>query len=148
VVDNGQASRKSTEPEAHVQLSEEMIRQSQLDEYEDVYKDLFDLVPCFITVQNSHYELLRYNRGFYETFDPKPGDRCYMAYKGRTEKCVTCPVEKTFEDGKPHWSEESGPDKDGHIMHWVVRTSPIKNSKGDIVAVMEMCLDITHKKKL
>ena len=148
MVDTGQASQKMTKPDAHVQLSEEMTRQSQLDEYEDVYKDLFDLVPCFITVQNSHYELLRYNREFYETFDPKPGDHCYMAYKGRTEKCVTCPVEKTFEDGIPHWSEESGPDKDGHILHWVVRTSSIKNSKGDIVAVMEMCLDITHKKKL
>jgi len=143
-----QINKKGTHTDANDKLSEEMNRQYQLDDYEDVYKDLFDLVPCFITVQNSGYELLRYNREFYETFDPKPGDRCYKAYKGRTEKCVICPVEMTFEDGKPHWSEESGPNKDGDILHWVVRTSPIKNSKGEIVAVMEMCLDITHKKKL
>ena len=148
MVDDGHADKKGPQADTHVQLSEEMSRQVQLDEYEDVYKDLFDLVPCFITVQNSGYELLRYNREFYEAFDPKPGDHCYKAYKGLTEKCVICPVEKTFEDGKPHWSEESGPNKDGDILHWVVRTSPIKNAKGEIVAVMEMCLDITLKKKL
>ncbi|MFH1488777.1 MAG: ATP-binding protein [Pseudomonadota bacterium] len=119
-----------------------------LDEYRDVYQDLFDHVPCFITVQDKNYELLRYNREFDEAFDPKPGDRCYQAYKKRSEKCEICPVEKTFKDGRSHWSEESGPNKFGTTLHWLVKTSPIKNAKGDIVAVMEMCLDITHKIKL
>lgn len=119
-----------------------------LDVYEDVYQDLFDLVPCFITVQDRTYKLLRYNREFAQTFEPSPGDYCYNAYKGRTEKCVVCPVEKTFEDGKSHWSEESGVTKDGRTLFWVVKTSPIRNARGEIVAVMEMCLDITHRKKL
>lgn len=121
---------------------------NDLDVYEDVYQDLFDLVPCFITVQDRNYKLLRYNREFADTFEPGPGDYCYNAYKGRTEKCVVCPVEKTFEDGTSHWSEESGVTKDGRTLFWVVKTSPIKNAKGEIVAVMEMCLDITHRKKL
>lgn len=105
-------------------------------------------MPCFITVQDRNYKLLRYNREFKEAFAPGPGDYCYQAYKGRDEKCPVCPVEKTFEDGESHLSEESGPNKDGTTLHWVVKTSPIKNAKGEIVAVMEMCLDITHKKKL
>jgi len=120
----------------------------ELSEYGDVYQDLFDHVPCFITVQDKNYKLLRYNREFKEAFAPKPGDHCYQAYKRRGEKCPVCPVEKTFEDGESHLSEESGPNKDGTTLHWVVKTSPIKNAKGEIVAVMEMCLDITHKKKL
>jgi histidine kinase len=119
-----------------------------LDEYRDVYQDLFDLVPCFITVQDRNYKLLRYNREFEESFDPKPGAHCYQAYKRRDEKCIICPVEKTFEDGLSHWSEEFGPNKHGETLHWVVKTSPIKNDKGEIIAVMEMCLDITHRKKL
>jgi len=119
-----------------------------LDVYEDVYQDLFDLVPCFITVQDRSYKLLRYNKEFADTFEPGPGDYCYNAYKGRTEKCVVCPVEKTFEDGRSHWSEESGVTKDGRTLFWVVKTTPIRNAKGEIVAVMEMCLDITHRKKL
>jgi histidine kinase len=119
-----------------------------LDEYRDVYQDLFDHVPCFITVQDRNYKLLRYNREFEESFDPKAGAHCYQAYKRRDEKCIICPVEKTFEDGLSHWSEEFGPNKHGETLHWVVKTSPIKNAKGEIIAVMEMCLDITHRKKL
>ncbi len=120
----------------------------ELSEYGDVYQDLFDHVPCFITVQDKNYKLLRYNREFKEAFAPMPGAHCYQAYKGLDEKCPVCPVEKTFEDGESHLSEESGPNKDGTTLHWVVKTSPIKNASGDIIAVMEMCLDITHKKKL
>ncbi|MFC1533559.1 ATP-binding protein [Thermodesulfobacteriota bacterium] len=131
-----------------VQFNEVSIRENKLGEYSDVYQDLFDHVPCFITVQDKNYKLLRYNKEFYDAFDPKPGDYCYQAYKGRNEKCAICPVEKTFMDGQSHLSEESGPNRYGTTLYWVVKTSPIKNSRGEIVAVMEMCLDITHKKKL
>ena len=121
---------------------------SELDKRVDEYQMLFDLVPCIITVQDKDYRLVRYNREFAEKFDPQPGDYCYQAYKGLSQKCPVCPVEKTFEDGKSHWSEESGPDKDGRLRHWVVKSCPIQNSEGEIVAVMEMCLDITHRKEL
>jgi len=121
---------------------------AELDKRVDEYQMLFDLVPCIITVQDRNYRLVRYNREFADKFDPKPGDYCYQAYKGLSEKCPVCPVEKTFEDGQSHWSEESGPDKYGVKSHWVVKTCPIKNSEGEIVAVMEMNLDITHRKEL
>ncbi len=121
---------------------------SELDKSVDEYQMLFDLVPCIITVQDKDYKLIRYNREFADKFDPQPGDYCYQAYKGLSQKCPVCPVEKTFEDGKSHWSEESGPDKDGRPRHWVVKSCPIQNSEGEIVAVMEMCLDITHRKEL
>jgi histidine kinase len=121
---------------------------SDLDKRVDEYQMLFDLVPCIITVQDKNYKLIRYNREFADKFDPKPGDYCYQAYKGLSEKCPVCPVEKTFADGESHWSEESGPDKDGTRRHWLVKTCPIKNSEGDTVAVMEINLDITHRKEL
>jgi histidine kinase len=133
----------------NAQMSAEMANMnSELDKRVDEYQMLFDLVPCIITVQDKDYRLVRYNREFAEKFDPQPGDYCYQAYKGLSQKCPVCPVEKTFEDGKSHWSEESGPDKDGRLRHWVVKSCPIQSSKGEIVAVMEMCLDITHRKEL
>ena len=132
-----------------INLSTEIAKvNSELDKRVDEYQMLFDLVPCIITVQDKDYKLIRYNREFADKFDPQPGDYCYQAYKGLSQKCPVCPVEKTFEDGKSHWSEESGPDKDGRPSHWVVKSCPIQNSEGEIVAVMEMCLDITHRKEL
>jgi histidine kinase len=136
-------------PLADNERDEELtLTKAELDKRVDEYQMLFDLVPCIITVQDRNYRLVRYNREFADKFDPKPGDYCYQAYKGLSEKCPVCPVEKTFEDGKSHWSEESGPDKDGVRRHWVVKTCAIKNSEGEIVAVMEMNLDITHRKEL
>jgi histidine kinase len=123
-------------------------KQAELNQQRDEYQNLFELVPCIITVQNRDYKLINYNRMFSEKFDPKPGDYCYHAYKGRTEKCRPCPVEKTFEDGMPHHSEESGVDRDGSIRHWFVITSPVRDDTGRITSAMEISLDITERKQL
>lgn len=110
----------------------------------DGYRILFEESPCYITVQDRDLKLLKYNREFEKTFSPEPGDFCFKAYKGRSEKCPDCPVIKTFEDGQPHVSEEQAVTKDGLETYWLVKTSPIKNSKGEVTAVMEMSLDLTH----
>jgi histidine kinase len=123
-------------------------KQDELNQQKDRFRRLFEQVPCAITVQDRDYRLVEYNQEFENTFAPKPGDFCYSAYKGRTEKCENCPVEKTFQDGGTHYSEEDGLTKAGEPAHWIVRTSPIRNEEGEIVAAMEMCLDITHSRLL
>jgi histidine kinase len=123
-------------------------KQAELNKQRNEYQNLFERVPCIITVQDRNYKLIRYNREFDVKFNPKPGDYCYAAYKGRKEKCVICPVERTFEDGLSHFSEEWGFNKDGSPTHWIVNTSPIKNEQGEIVAAMEMSLDVTETKLL
>jgi histidine kinase len=123
-------------------------KQTELNKQRDEYLNLFNNVPCLITVQDRSYRLLQYNREFDELFDPKPGDYCYSAYKGRSTKCLNCPVEKTFQDGQSHYSEETGIGKDGSPAYWLVKTSPIRNPEGEVVAAMEVNLDITHLKQL
>lgn len=123
-------------------------KRAELKKQKDEYQVMFEQVPCLITVQDKNFKLLRYNSEFAESFDPEWGDFCYHAYKGRDEKCPNCPVEKTFADGLPHYGEESGVNKDGSPAYWIVRTSPIKNSQGDIVAAMEISLDISQRKQL
>lgn len=123
-------------------------KRKKLNKQKDEYQNLFDIVPCIISVQDRNYKLLRYNREFAEKFNPDPGDYCYHAYKGRKERCEICPVERTFEDGLTHFSEETGVDKHGKPTRWIVSTSPIKNDEGEIVAAMEMSVDITHRRLL
>ncbi len=131
------------------QMSKEIgEKRAELKKQKDEFQALFEQVPCLITVQDKNLKLLRYNSEFAKSFDPEWGDFCYHTYKGRDEKCPNCPVEKTFEDGLSHYGEESGVNKDGSPTHWIVRTSPIKNSQGDVVAAMEMSLDITQRKQL
>jgi len=123
-------------------------KQAEINAQRDEYENLFNMVPCIITVQDRNYRLVGYNREFASLFDPRPGDFCYHAYKGRTSKCVNCPVEKTFIDGQSHYSEETGISKEGTPTYWLVKTSPVRNEKGEIVAAMEVNLDITHLKEL
>ncbi|MFH1243810.1 MAG: ATP-binding protein [Pseudomonadota bacterium] len=123
-------------------------KQKELTKQKEEYQKIFELAPCYITVQNRDLRLIRYNREFAEQFDPTPGDYCYKAYKGRSERCEVCPVLKTFEDGESHYSEEKGINKDGTRSYWIVRTASIKNSNGEIEAAMEFCLDITQMKRL
>ncbi|UCH21083.1 MAG: PAS domain S-box protein [Deltaproteobacteria bacterium] len=123
-------------------------KEAELNKQWHEYQSLFELVPCYVTVQDRNYKLVKYNREFSDKFSPSPGDYCYAAYKGRNKKCEICPVEKTFEDGRSHFSEEKGVRKDGILSHWIVKTTAIKDDEGQVVAAMEMCLDFTEKKLL
>ncbi len=123
-------------------------KQAELNKQKNEYQNLFELVPCIITVQDKEYKLIGFNREFAEKFAPHTGEHCYSAYKGRKKKCAFCPVEKTFRDGLPHYSEETGVNKDGSTTHWIVKTAPVRDHDGNIIAAMEMSLDVTPVKQL
>ena len=123
-------------------------KQRELNAQRDEYQTLFEHVPCLITLQDRNFRLLRFNREFSERFAPDPHDYCFRAYKGRAEKCPNCQVALTFEDGLPHQGEETGLNKDGTVAHWIFRTTPIRNAQGEVVAALEMSLDITERKQL
>ncbi len=125
-----------------------MAKNNQLSLQKNLYQDLFENVPCIITVQDRDFRLLRFNRTFEERFNARVGEYCYKAYKDRDSKCPDCPVEKTFKNGLMHTTEESGCYRDGSRAHWIVNTAPIYDSEGKLVAAMEMCLDITERKEL
>ena len=107
-----------------------------LKEVNDNYRAIFELAPCYITVQDKNLKLLRYNKEFEKNFCPEPGDYCFEVYKGRSERCESCPVLKTFEDGGSHSSEEAGISKDGTTSYWLARTAPIKNKEGEVIAAI------------
>jgi len=115
----------------------------QLQRTINEFQTLFESVPCYITVQDKNFKILRTNKEWARDFGDRIGEYCYAAYKGRGTKCADCIVEKTFKDGKIHTSEEIGKKKDGSIAHFIVSTAPIRNEKDEIVAVMEMSTDVT-----
>ncbi|MFN2437494.1 MAG: PAS domain S-box protein, partial [Desulfotignum sp.] len=64
------------------------------------------------------------------------------------EKCPDCPVEKTFADGKSHYGETEGMGRQGGKKHWIFITAPVMDEKGNVVAAMEMSIDITRRRHL
>ena len=124
------------------------LDQAELKKQKNEYQALFDTAPCMITVQDKDYRLLRWNKVFKDRFDPEPGSHCYSAYKGLEEKCFDCPVEKTFVDGKSHYGEAEGMGKNGEKNYWMFITSPVMDAEGNVVAAMEMSIDITLRRRL
>jgi histidine kinase len=148
-LDLGQDDEMGQLAQAINQMSAEIAhKQAELNKQRDEYQTLLERVPCLITVQDRNLRLLSFNGEFRRRFGPNPGEHCYHAYKGQDEKCSHCPVERTFADGQPHQGEETGRNRDGSKVHWIFKTSPIKNTEGQIVAVLEMSLDITERKEL
>ncbi|MFH1077253.1 MAG: PAS domain S-box protein [Pseudomonadota bacterium] len=129
-------------------MQEIVTKQVQLDEQKNEYQRLFENVPCIITVQDKNFRMLKYNDEFVKRFNPAPGDFCFHAYKGLNERCENCLVEKAFEDGESHSHEEAMRQKNGEETYWYVTASPIRNANGEIVAVMEISLDITMRRQL
>jgi signal transduction histidine kinase len=112
------------------------------------YRRLFDAIPCYVSVQDKDFHVIASNKLFEKAFGGKKGAFCYQVYKGRSDKCPVCPVEKTFQDGKVHSSEEVVKLETGEDVNVIVYAAPIKNEAGEIEAVIEISTDITGIKQL
>jgi PAS domain S-box-containing protein len=112
------------------------------------YRQLFNEVPCYITVQDRALRLTEANRAFQEDFGAGLGEHCFRVYKQRDTPCEDCPVMASFADGASHQSETVVTTRDGDEVHVLINTAPIRNAQGQITHVMEMSADITAIRRL
>jgi PAS domain S-box-containing protein len=122
--------------------------EKQLRESQRRYHLLFDEVPCYISIQDPQLHVIEANRAFQDDFGSCLGCKCYTAYKHRTEPCVPCPVQETFEDGEPRTREEVVTTLSGKHLNVLVTTAPIHDGQGRITSVMEMSADVTQIREL
>ena len=134
--------------EIAVDISEVKRLQEDLRVTRKLYQQLFDDAPCYITVQDRDLRLSAANKLFRRDFDIESGAHCYEIYKYRDKPCAECPVAKTFEDGKSHQSEMVVRSKNGEQYNVLIWTSPIRDTTGKIIQVMEMSTNITQIRKL
>jgi PAS domain S-box-containing protein len=127
----------------HIQRLSDQLKRSQ-----DRLRLLFDEVPCYISIQNRDLNIVEANRLSQETFGSCLGRKCYEVYRKRTEECVPCAVNQTFEDGRTHSHEEVLTDLEGQSRHVLVTTTAIRSPDGEIDGVMEMAADITTLREL
>ena len=120
----------------------------ELGKSEKRYRNLFDKVPCYISIQDTDLKITDMNDQFREDFGRNPGEHCYKIYKHRDEPCMVCPVLATFKDGEDHLREEVVTNTKGEKINVLVHSTPIKNNEGDVQFVMEMSSNITQVRQL
>lgn len=122
--------------------------QTQLKESQNRYYQLFEEVPCFISIQDRDFNIVDANRAHRETFGAGYGRKCYEVYKHREKACLPCTVEQTFKDGRSYTHEEVVTSDSGKSINVLVHTAPLLNSAGGIDKVIEMSIDITQLREL
>ena len=75
----------------------------------------------------------------------KTGLYCYQAYSDSNELCEGCPVIKTLEDGGIHVLQKKLVHGDGDQVI-EIKSSPLKDPSGNIVAAIEAVRDISERK--
>jgi PAS domain S-box-containing protein len=129
-------------------ITEIKLLQKQLKESQLRYRQIFEEVPCYISIQDPDLNIVEANRQFKENFGDLLGCKCYEVYKHRNEECFPCAVQATFKDGEVHQSEEVVTINNGRRVNTLVYTTPIRSEDGEIKNVMEMSTDITQIRQL
>lgn len=134
--------------EFSVDVTEVKRLQDELRTAQQKYQEIFDASPAFISVHGLDFRIREANRLFREHFGAGVGERCFEAYKHRDRPCTECLVHRTVKEGHTVETETVVTDREGRPINVLIRTSPIRDEKGDIVEVMEMATDITQLRQL
>lgn len=135
-----------------LELAADMVEVNRLQEElrntQQRYQQLFDEVPCYISVLDRDLKIVAANRMFNEAFGKGIGTYCYRTYKHRDDPCVDCPVVMTFQDGGSQQYETVVTSKSGEQINVLVWTAPICDVENNVTHVMEMSTNITQIRML
>ncbi len=99
-----------------------------------------------VSIQDRNFRVLYHNQAHMDMVGgDKRGGFCYIAYAHNAGICEGCPVEASFRDGEIHRLEKSMPANRGHIE---IKSSPLFDNSGNIIAGIEVVRDITERKRI
>lgn len=106
-------------------------------------EDIINGMNDWVRVLDLDCNIIYINKAM-ESVIKKPiiGKKCYEAFN-KNEPCENCVSCKSISDVKTHEKEEVFEDKVFSVM-----SSPVKNSNGDVIAVVEVLRDITGLKQM
>ncbi len=133
-------------------ISEIKLSRDALKESEQRYKAVVDNIEIGISVLNPKLEIVEVNKAFKKYFPqvrPGIGQICYEHYNDppRSEPCWYCPCVLTLRDGEIHEAITETP-TGTEIRNYHIVSSPIKDSDGRVLFVIELAEDITVRKKV
>lgn len=99
-----------------------------------------------ITIHDRDFRILYQNQAAKNMVGDHVGELCFRAYEKREKRCEGCPVAMVFEDGKVHTVERSVPTDKG-MIYLENTASPLRDSRGNIIAGIEVVHNITERKR-
>ena len=111
--------------------------------------DLFNMLPCFVSVHNNERRIVAINRLYRERLGDLtglPSDAPYVR-RDATDKS-SCPVDRVLEMGVGQRAAEALIDKNGNELPVSVYAVPIYNNEGDVELILELAVDASEVRRL
>jgi signal transduction histidine kinase len=116
--------------------------------YVSLHEQVLEAIPDGVTVQDRDFNIIFQNKAMKQAFGDWIGKKCYAAYEKREQTCEDCGLVTAFETGSPVMVHRSGVMQDGMVGHWENACFPLFDSKGNIVAGVEVCRNVTDRVSL
>jgi PAS domain S-box-containing protein len=100
-----------------------------------------------VRIIDTDFRIVYENQRHKELLGEHVGEYCFSAYRQRDQECEMCPLVVTLEEGLIHKAERTLPKETG-TMHLGITASPLRDSKGGIIAAVVVVRDITGRKLL
>ena len=135
---------------ARRKFAEEELRKAltKIEDEKARSEAIITAIPDGISIQDRNYRVLYQNPVHRQLVGEQVGKVCYEKYASRDSVCPGCPVARSFEDGGNHILQKSVPDGNGGTRHIEIRSSPLRNAAGEIIAGIEAVRDITSRKQV
>jgi PAS domain S-box-containing protein len=96
---------------------------------------------------NKDYKITWINPHTKQTFGNVEGKTCYEAIHGTHSICSVCGIKKIF-DGANVDKRETTVESDGETRCFEITATPMKDQEGNVVAALELAVDITKTKRM
>lgn len=116
---------------------------------------IHNLNDSFSVIDAKNFKIILVNRAFLNAHNIEEreviGRPCYEISHHRSRPCEppehTCPLSETLRTGDPSSAVHIHYDKEGRKKYFEIKTSPIRDEKGEIHLVIHISHDITEYKK-
>jgi PAS domain S-box-containing protein len=109
---------------------------------------MFDEIPSGIMLIDRDRIIVDHNEAFGALFGESRGKPCYRVFRDRDEICAQCPASETFENGTRKVLEQSGRDRNGHPVHYLVQLTPAQTDSSGVHHVAAITTDLTASRRL
>jgi PAS domain S-box-containing protein len=132
-------------------ITRDVTEQKEMERELKIEKDKLEAVTenigAGVGIISKDYHILWANKLLKQLNGECEGKMCYSTFNRLTEVCPDCGVKKVFENGVPIDIHEYSNLNDKGNRFWVeLIVTPIKDEKGNVIAALELAVNITERK--
>jgi diguanylate cyclase (GGDEF)-like protein/PAS domain S-box-containing protein len=99
-----------------------------------------------VSVLDTDFRVAYQNTNHKKLYGDCIGEFCYKAYEMKNEVCENCPAVMVLKDGHIHQQIKTKLTEKG-FEHMEITVSPLRDSMGKIIAIIEVAVDITARRR-